>query len=316
MLSTIKNVSVVGTGQMGPGIAQTCALAGYHAHIVGRSEESLTRARARIQANIDAMLPYHLVTPAELTAMWTRLSFGIGIATAANADIIIEGVTEDLTLKQKLFAEWEDTVRADAILVSTTSAMRATDIAKDMRHPERMIVGHYWNPPHLLPLVEVAPGQHTASHVTDTVMSFFKSTGHAPVLCRKEVAGFVANRLQHALWREALAIVENGIASAAEVDEAMKNSFGARTPVLGIFEHLDLVGAATTYAIHQHLLADLDAQTGPNKILQEKIDKGETGAKVGKGFYEWGEGKKSAADVLRARDTLLLELAQKRKRGG
>ena len=310
--TSVVTVAIIGTGQMAPSIAQTCAMSGYQAIIVGRSEASLQRAREKIQANLDAMLPYGLIKPEAIAPLFARIAFRVGLQSIANADLVIECVTEDLTIKQQFFAELESHCRADAILVSITSGMRATDIAQNMQHPERMIVGHYWNPPHLLPLVEVAPGEKTAPHVTETVMAFLRTTGHAPVLCRKEALGFVANRLQHALWREALAIVEQGIATAEEVDDAMKTSFGARTPVLGIFEHLDLVGVPTVHAIHSYLLADLDVQTGPNKLLQEKMDKGELGVKTGKGFYDWS--KKSAADVLNARDTLLLELAQKRMR--
>jgi 3-hydroxybutyryl-CoA dehydrogenase len=307
----IKTVACIGTGQMGPAIAQTCAAAGYKAIVVGRSEEGLERARKRITANLDAMKPYGLVNDTDIAAIWALLDFKVGMSGAAAADLVIEGVAEDLAVKQQVFAALESVCRPDAILMSTTSGMRATDIAARATLPGRILVGHYWNPPHLLQCVEVAPGQKTDLLVTETVMAFLRSTGHAPVLCRKEALGFVANRMQHALWREALAIVEQGIATAEEVDEALKTSFGARTPVLGIFEHLDLVGAETCYAIHSYLLADLDTQKGPNRLLQEKIDKGEVGAKVGKGFYDWT--KKSAADVLRKRDTLLLELAQKRK---
>lgn len=180
-----------------------------------------------------------------------------------------------------------------------------------MRTPDRAIVGHYWNPPHLLPLVEVAPGEKTAQWVTDAVSAFLHSTGHAPVLARKEVVGFVANRLQHALWREAFAIVEQGIASPDEVDEALKTSFGARTPVLGIFEHADLVGLDLVHYLHSYMLADLDTQKGANAILTERVQRGDLGVKTGKGFYDWS--KKSAADVLKARDTELLERAAKRK---
>ncbi len=297
---------------MGPVIAQTAAAAGYRALVVCRSEAAVTRARARVAANLAAMQPYGLIDDAGITALWERLEFHVGMQAAAAADLVIEAITEDLAEKQRLFAELETICRDDAILLSTTSGMRATDIAAHARLPGRIIVGHYWNPPHLLALVEVAPGQHTESAVTDAVMAFLRSTGHAPVLCRVEALGFVANRLQHALWREAIAIVERGIATPEEVDEALKNSFGARTPVLGIFEHLDLVGAQTTFSIHSYLLADLDAQTSPNRILRDKIERGELGAASGVGFYDWS--KKSAADVLRARDTLLLELAQKRKK--
>ena len=312
----MKNICVIGTGQMGPGIAQTCALAGYNTTIIGRTDEALQRARATVEANLAAMLPYKLVTPDEITSMWARLRFDIWMENIAPSDLIIEAVTENLELKQRMFSELESFVRDDAIFASNTSGMRATELSKTMRHPERMLVTHYFNPAHLLPLVEVVPGEHTSATTSEAVLTFLKSTGHVPVLCKKEVLGFIANRLQHAMWREALALVENGVASPDEIDQALKNSFGARTPVLGIFEHLDLVGADMVLALHTYLLADLDAQRAPNKLLRDKVAAGETGAKVGKGFYDWGPGGKVAADVLRARDTQLLELAQKRRAAG
>ncbi len=311
-LSNIRRIVVIGAGQMGPGIAQACAQAGYSAVVIARSIASLDKAQVKVQANLDAMLPYGLIRQEEIAPLLSRISYrNDGLAGAAEADLIIEGVTEDLPLKQQLFADLERVCRPNAIIMSTTSGLRCTDIAAKMQQPERAIVGHYWNPPHLLPLVEVAPGEKTAQGITDTVIAFLKTTGHTPVLCRKEALGFVANRLQHALWREALAIVEQGIATPDEVDDALKTSFGARTPVLGIFEHMDLVGLDLTRYLHSYLLADLDVQKGPNAVLTERVQRGDLGVKTGKGFYDWST--KSAGDVLRARDTLLLELAAKRK---
>ncbi len=310
--TNIRHIVVIGAGQMGPGIAQSCAQAGYNATVIARSDASLEKAKAKVQANLNAMLPYGLVKSEEMDALQSRISYRHdGLAGAAGADLIIEGVTEDLPIKQKLFAELESICGADAIIMSTTSGLRCSDIAAQMHRPERAIVGHYWNPPHLLPLVEVAPGEKTAPWVTETVVAFLKTTGHTPVICRKEVVGFIANRLQHALWREALAIVEHGIATPDEVDDALKTSFGARTPVLGIFEHMDLVGLDLTQYLHSYLLADLDTQKGPNAVLTERVQRGDLGVKTGKGFYDWST--KSAGDVLRARDTLLLELAVKRQ---
>lgn len=314
MTTNIRRVAVIGAGQMGPGIAQACAQAGYNVSVIARSTASLEKARAKVQANLNAMLPYGLIEEDEIAPLLGRVTYrNDGLAGAADADLIIEGVTEDLPLKQQLFAGLESVCRPDTIILSTTSGLRCTDIAAKMQTPERAIVGHYWNPPHLLPLVEVAPGDKTAQWVTDAVIAFLKSTGHTPVLCRKEALGFVANRLQHALWREALAIVEQGIATPDEVDNALKTSFGARTPALGIFEHMDLVGLDLTHYMHTYLLADLDTQQGPNAVLIERVQRGDLGAKTGRGFYDWST--KSAGDVLRARDTLLLELAAKRRKG-
>lgn len=299
---------------MGPGIAQTCAAAGYDTTLISRSASNLDKAQAKVRANLDAMCQYDLVRTDEVDAILGRIAWrSDSLAGAADADLVIEAAVEDLPLKQQLFADLESVCRPDAILASTTSGLLAGDIGARTQHPERVIVAHYWNPPHLLPLVEVAPGPRTAPAVTEAVTAFLKTTGHAPALLRKDAPGFIGNRLQHALWREALAIVEQGIASPEDVDEALKTSFGARTPVLGIFEHMDLVGLDLVQYLHSYLLADLDTQSGPNAELKARVARGDLGAKTGRGFYDWSV--KSAADVIRARDTELLERARKRKQG-
>ncbi len=308
----IQRVAVVGTGQMGPGIAQTCATAGYETALLSRSEANLELAREKMRANLRAMSEYDLVRADEIEPILGRLSLRHdGLAGARGADLVVEAVSEDLALKQHLFADLEPVCGAETILASTTSGLRAADLGALTQHPERVIVAHYWNPPHLLPLVEVAPGPRTSLEVTEVLTAFLRTTGHAPVLVRKDCVGFIGNRLQHALWREALAIVEQGIATPEEVDEALKTSFGARTPVLGIFEHMDLVGLDLVQYLHSYLLEDLDVQTGPNAVLKERVARGDLGARTGRGFYDWS--KKSAAEVIRARDAELLERARKRK---
>ena len=310
--TNIHHVAVIGSGQMGPGIAQTCAAAGYAATLIARSAVGLEKAQEKIRTNLKAMSQYELVRADEIDTIIGRIAFRTdGLAGAVDADLVIEAAVEDLSLKQKLFVDLEHVCRVDTILASTTSGLLAADIGARTLHPERVIVAHYWNPPHLLPLVEVAPSPRTAPNVTETVTAFLRTTGHAPALVRKDALGFIANRLQHALWREALAIVERGIASPQDVDEALKTSFGARTPVLGIFEHMDLVGLDFVQYLHGYLLADLDTQPGPNAELQARVARGDLGAKTGRGFYDWSV--KSAAEVIRARDTELLERARKRK---
>ncbi len=297
---------------MGPGIAQTGAMAGYPTALIARSDASLPKARQKIRANLEAMSRYDLVRVDEIDPIIARIRFrSDGLAGAADADLVIEAAVEDLPLKQRLFAQLEEVCRDDAILASTTSGLRAADIGALTRRPQRVIVAHYWNPPHLLPLVEVAPSAQTSPEVTAAVMAFLRSTGHSPALVRKDALGFIGNRLQHALWREALAIVERGIATPEDVDQALKTSFGARTPVLGIFEHMDLVGLDLVNYMHGYLLADLDAQTGPNAELKKRVERGDLGVKTGRGFYNWSQ--KSAAAVLSARDTELLERARKRR---
>ena len=311
-LTTIQTVAVIGAGQMGPGIAQTSAQAGYTTVLITRSQSGLDKGRAKIIANLQAMSRYDLVRADEFATILGRITFrNDGLAGVANADLVVEAAVEELPLKQQLFVDIEAIVREDTILASTTSGLRAADIGALTAHPERVVVAHYWNPPHLLPLVEVAPSEHTAPWVSEVISAFLKSTGHSPALVHKDALGFIANRLQHALWREALAIVQQGIASPGDVDEALKTSFGARTPVLGIFEHMDLVGLDLVQNIHSYLLADLDTLPGPNPELSARVARGDLGVKTGRGFYDWST--KSAADVLRARDNELMERAAKRK---
>ena len=225
---------------MGPAIAQTCAMAGYATTLVSRSQANLEKARDKIRANLQAMSAYELVRPDEIEPIVDRIRLSAdGFTGASDADLVIDAISEDLNLKQLLFADLENVCGTATLLASTTSGLRAGDIGVRVQRPERVIVAHYWNPPHLLPLVEVAPSAQTSAEVTETMVAFLKTTGHTPVLVRKECVGFIANRLQHALWREALSIVEQGIATPEEVDDALKTSFGARTPVLGIFEHMD-----------------------------------------------------------------------------
>jgi 3-hydroxybutyryl-CoA dehydrogenase len=308
----IDHVAVIGAGQMGPGIAQTSAAAGYSTTLIARSSASLDKGRAKIISNLQAMCRYDLVRPNDIEAILGRITFrNDGLAGTADADLVVEAAVEELPLKQQLFVDLEAICRVDAILASTTSGLRAADIGARTAHPERVIVAHYWNPPHLMPLVEVAPSDRTSPEVVEAVSQFLTTTGHSPALVRKDALGFIANRLQHALWREALAIVQQGIASPSDVDEALKTSFGARTPVLGIFEHMDLVGLDLVENIHSYLLADLDTLPGPNPELTARVKRGDLGAKTGRGFYDWST--KSAADVIRARDTELMERAVKRK---
>jgi 3-hydroxybutyryl-CoA dehydrogenase len=287
-------------------------MAGYATTLISRSQANLEKARDKIRANLQAMSAYELVRADEVEPIVSHISLRAdGFSGAADADLVIEAISEDLSLKQLLFADLEGVCSAATILASTTSGLRAGDIGVQVQHPERVIVAHYWNPPHLLPLVEVAPSAQTLPEVIETMVAFLKTTGHTPVLVRKDCVGFIGNRLQHALWREALAIVEQGIATPEEVDDALKTSFGARTPVLGIFEHMDLVGLDLVQYLHSYLLADLDTQAGPNAVLNERVARGDLGAKTGRGFYDWSV--HSAADVVRARDTELMERAKKRK---
>jgi 3-hydroxybutyryl-CoA dehydrogenase len=273
-------ITVIGAGLMGHGIAQVFALAGHDVTITDSFTANLDTVKQRISANLadlgDNPDAVNRVTPeADLAA------------AVGNADYVVEAVLEDLPLKQQLFAEIEKHVRADTILASNTSVIPITEIMKDLHYRERALGTHWWNPPYLVPLVEVIGTQWTASKTVEWTMALHKAIGKTPVHVKKDVAGFVGNRLQHALWREAIALVEHGICDAETVDTVVKAAFGRRLAVLGPLENADLVGTDLTLAIHKTVLSDIESRPGPSPYLEKLVADGKLGFKSGEGFRKW-----------------------------
>jgi 3-hydroxybutyryl-CoA dehydrogenase len=273
-------IAVIGAGLMGHGIAQVFALAGHEVTIYDQVKASLDSAKSRILANLrdlgDDVAAVERVRPTGDLADAVRA-----------ADYVVEAVLEDLPLKQKLFAEIERHVRADTILASNTSVIPITKIMESLTDRSRALGTHWWNPPYLVPLVEVIGTQWTAQRAIDWTINLHKVAGKMPVHVKKDVPGFVGNRLQHALWREAIALVEHGICDAETVDTVIKASFGRRLAVLGPLENADLVGTDLTLAIHQTVLPDIEHRRGPSPYLEGLVAQGRLGFKSGEGFRKW-----------------------------
>jgi len=273
-------IAVVGAGLMGHGIAQVFALAGHHVAITDSFHGSLDTVKARISANLrdlgDDERAIDRVTP-----------LGDLGGTVRAADYVVEAVSEDLPLKQKLFAEIERHVRSDTILASNTSVIPITAIMGGLTHRERALGTHWWNPPYLVPLVEVIGTQWTSPQAIDWTMALHAAAGKQPAHVKKDVPGFIGNRLQHALWREAVSLVERGICDAATVDTVIKAAFGRRLAVLGPLENADLVGTDLTLAIHKTVLPDIESRPGPSPYLEKLVAEGRLGFKSGEGFRQW-----------------------------
>jgi 3-hydroxybutyryl-CoA dehydrogenase len=273
-------IAVAGAGLMGHGIAQVFALAGHEVTIYDTVAASLDSAKARILANLkdlgDDQAAVERVRPCGELAEAVR-----------EADYVVEAVLEDLPLKQKLFVEIERHVRPDTILASNTSVIPITSIMEGLRDRSRALGTHWWNPPYLVPLVEVIGTQWTSPQAIDWTIALHKAAGKMPVHVKKDVPGFVGNRLQHALWREAIALVEHGICDAETVDAVIKASFGRRLAVLGPLENADLVGTDLTLAIHQTVLPDIERRGGPSPYLEKLVADGKLGMKAGEGFRRW-----------------------------
>ncbi len=204
-----------------------------------------------------------------------------------DADYVVEAVLEDLALKQKLFAEIERHVRPDAILASNTSVIPITDIMQGLKHRERALGTHWWNPPFLVPLVEVIGTQWTSPEAIDFTMKLHADAGKQPAHVKKDVPGFIGNRLQHALWREAMSLVENGICDAETVDKVIKAAFGRRLAVLGPLENADMVGTDLTLAIHKTVLPAIDSGPRPRPIWKSWSPTASSASRSGEGFRTW-----------------------------
>jgi 3-hydroxybutyryl-CoA dehydrogenase len=282
-----ERIAVVGAGLMGHGIAQVFALAGHEVTITDSHKQSLDSAKQRISANLrdlgDDERAVERVRPVGDLATCVR-----------DADFVVEAVLEDMPLKQKIFAEIERHVRPDTILASNTSVMPITEIMQGLSRRERALGTHWWNPPFLVPLVEVIGTQWTSPEVIDFTMKLHADAGKTPAHVKKDVPGFIGNRLQHALWREAISLVERGICDAQTVDDVIKASFGRRLAVLGPLENADLVGTDLALAIHRTVLPAVESRPGPSPYLEALVAEGKLGFKSGEGFRAWSAEEQAA----------------------
>ena len=273
-------IAVIGAGLMGHGIAQVFALAGHDVTIYDTAQASLDTVKDRIRTNLkdlgDDQNAANRVTPI------AELANAVG-----DADYVVEAVLEDLPLKQKLFGEIERYARPDTILASNTSVIPITDIMKGLKRRERALGTHWWNPPFLVPLVEVIETEWTTPEAVAFTMKLHADAGKQPAHVKKDVPGFIGNRLQHALWREAVSLVENGICDAETVDNVIKAAFGRRIAVLGPLENADMVGTDLTLAIHKTVLPAIDSRPGPSPYLEKLVADGKLGFKSGEGFRKW-----------------------------
>jgi len=287
MAANKPKITVIGAGLMGHGIAQVFALAGHDVTIYDSVQSNLDTAKSRILANLkdlgDDQSAVERVTPVGDLAQAVRAS-----------DYVVEAVLEDLPLKQKLFGEIEKHVRPDTVLASNTSVIPITSIMQGLQKRDRALGTHWWNPPFLVPLVEVIETQWTAPQAVDFTMKLHAAAGKKPAHVKKDVPGFIGNRLQHALWREAIALVEQGICDAETVDNVIKAAFGRRLAVLGPLENADMVGTDLTLAIHTTVLPDIDGRPRPSPYLEKLVQDGKLGFKSGEGFRKWSPEQQAA----------------------
>jgi 3-hydroxybutyryl-CoA dehydrogenase len=286
-----SKIGVIGAGMMGLGIAQIFAVAGHQVRLMDVSEVTVSSAPQRIRNTLLSLVKHGLCNGEEIEPIVGRISPTTSMQQAVSeADFVFEAVFEDMGVKQGTFNVLDSLCSRKTILATNTSVMSISEIASTSEHRDRIVGTHFWNPPYLIPLVEVVKARDTSDDVVEATYDLLKSVGKHPVRVRKDVPGFVANRMQHALWREAISIVENGIADAATVDECVRYSFGLRLPVLGPMENADLVGTDLTLAIHSYILRHLENSPEPSPLLRAAVAQNELGFKTGKGFQTWSPG--------------------------
>jgi len=281
-------VAVIGAGFMGHGIGQEFATAGYDVVLHDLTDALLEQARRNIARNLEELVRWEMLPTGSAADALLRIRSTTDLSkAAAQADLVIEAVYESLDLKQQLFARLDALCPPHVILASNTSSLMPSTLAEVTGRPERVLVTHFFYPPALLPLVEVVPHPRTAPEVVQEVCTLLRQMGKSPIVVRKEALGFIANRLQFALQREALYLVEQGIATAQEVDTAVRDGFGRRLAVAGPLEIADLIGWDLELRIQGHLFPDLCDSPAPSWLVRDKVQQGQLGVKSGQGFYPW-----------------------------
>jgi 3-hydroxyacyl-CoA dehydrogenase len=297
--SDIERIAVIGAGLMGHGIALELAAHGYDVRLHDQDQARLERVQEPVAEGLARLVAAGRITPATAEAAPARIAIETDLrAATADADLVIEAVYENLDLKRSLFRDLDAWAPPRAILASNTSSFMPRLLGAATNRPDRVLVAHYFNPPHLLPLVELVRGEQTSDATLATMRDFYEGIGKSPVVIQHEAPGFVGNRMQMALLREALAIVEAGIATPQDIDTIITSGFGRRLAAAGIFEVFDAAGWDVTLAVADQLFPVIDRATAAPESVRAKVARGELGVKSGKGFYDWPPDR---AEALRQR---------------
>ncbi len=289
MLNKKKKIAVLGAGVMGTGIAQAFAMKGHETMIIYVYDDKLrAKPLETMKSNLQTLSENGVINDEEIPEILGRVCFTESLEEAAEfADVIFECIVEKLEVKQEYFRKLDELCPPSTILATNTSCISVTEIAEKSNHKERIVGTHFWNPAYLIPLVEVIKTKYISEDVVDQTYALMEEAGKVPVIVQKDVPGFLANRMQHALFREAISIVEHGIASAEDVDKSIKYGFGMRLGVRAPMEVIDAGGTDLTYNIHSYLFPHIENSEKPSQLLVKKLEEGKLGFKTGEGFQKW-----------------------------
>jgi 3-hydroxybutyryl-CoA dehydrogenase len=286
-MDTSMNVAVIGAGTMGSGIAQVAAQAGHKVVLFDTRKEAVDKALAGLRKVLDRLVEKGKFTAEQADGIHSRITPASDLKDLAGSGLVIEAIIEDLGIKQKLFSELEGIVATDAILATNTSSLSVTAIAGGLKHPERMVGLHFFNPAPLLPLVEVVPGLASDEALASRCATLMTAWGKVPVIC-KDTPGFIVNRVARPFYGEAIRIYEEGIADMPTIDAAMK-SVGFK---MGPFELMDLIGNDINFTVTRTVWEAFfyDPRYKPSFTQQRQVESGRLGRKSGRGYYSYAEG--------------------------
>lgn len=284
----LQHVSVIGLGTMGHAIAQTWAVAGHSVTAYDSSSATRGNAPDRITANLKQMVDAQLLQKDTMVDVLNRITICDKQRDAVkNAEVVTEAIAEDLELKQELFVRLENQVNRNTIIASNTSSFPVTQIAKHMQHPERAIVTHWFNPPHIVPVVEVVPGQKTSVQTSEAIYHLLENAGKLPVLLNQEIPGFLVNRVQIAMFREIWDLLDKGVASAEQIDRAIQGSMGLRLAAMGPLSIVDFAGWDVTTRVYSNLIPDQKNDYSLPERIEDMVKEKHYGVKSGHGVFEY-----------------------------
>jgi 3-hydroxybutyryl-CoA dehydrogenase len=287
LFEDIRLIAVVGSGLMGRDTATLCAGNGFRTVMLCHSERGLAKGMEGVRRNFAELEEQGLLNESQIETVLSRLSAEVGVEKAAEADFVFEAVLENPEVKISLYRQLESICRPDVVFASTTSGISPDILAEGMRHKERLVVSHFWNPAHLIPLVEVVRGKHTDETSIQTTLAMLNALNRKPVVLQKNIPGFIGNRIMHAMFREALYLVENGYCTAEDIDNTIYYSFGQRYSSVGLLEYYDSVGLDLQYSVENYLFESLCNAASPPKYLVDRCNRGDLGPKTGKGIFDW-----------------------------
>lgn len=305
-LESIKKIGIAGAGTMGSGIAQIFAKKGYDVTVVDIAEEYLEKSKKLVEIFYKSLINEHIMTAEDAKSAVDLITYNTDKRVFADCDLIIEAIVEKMDIKQAFWQEIESIAFKNAYFTTNTSGLSINEISKHIKNKSRFMGMHFWNPPHIIPLVELIRGEETSDETVKVLRELLTVIEKEPVVVKKDALRFIGNRIQFAAFREAMHIVDSGIADIEDVDRAMRYGPGFRYPIIGPLQTADLGGLDTFYYISLYLFNELSDMKKPPQMFQSLIDLQHLGVKSKKGFYDYSEGKDE--EVIMRRDKMLFNM--------